>query len=134
MALLSQLGKYKNTGLFIIRVGLGVMMVMHGLPKIAHPDRWAGIGGAMKTFHITFFPAFWGFMCAVTEAIGGLFSVLGLWFRVVSLFMFIVMVVAATHHIVSGDGIMEASHAIELAFAYLGLMFLGPGLYSVDRK
>lgn len=34
MALLASLGKYRNTGLLIIRIGLGVMMMLHGYPKL----------------------------------------------------------------------------------------------------
>ena len=110
------------------------MMIVHGLPKIAHPEKWSGLGQSMGVLHIHFWPAFWGFMCALTEAVGGLFCVLGLWFRMVCLFMVFVFIVAALYHFDSGDGLNGASHAIELAFAFTGLIFLGPGLYSVDRK
>ena len=48
MALFSQLGNYKNTGLFLMRVGLGAMMIVHGLPKLTHPEKWAGLGSAME--------------------------------------------------------------------------------------
>ncbi|HAE66424.1 MAG TPA: DoxX family protein, partial [Sphingobacterium sp.] len=34
MAIWNSLGKYRDTGLLILRVGLGVMMIMHGLPKL----------------------------------------------------------------------------------------------------
>ena len=133
MALFSQLGNYKNAGLFIMRAGIGAMMIVHGLPKITHPEKWAGLGEAMGTLHIHFFPAFWGFMCALTETVGGLFSILGLWFRLVSLFMVIVFTVATLHHLNAGDSITDASHAIELGFVYIGFLFIGPGRYSVDK-
>ncbi len=133
MALFSQLGNYRNAGLFIMRCGIGAMMIFHGLPKITHPEKWAGLGEAMGNLHIHFLPAFWGFMCAITETIGGLFSILGLWFRLVSLFMIIVFAVAVTHHIMAGDGIGGASEAIELGFVYIGFLFLGPGRFSVDK-
>ena len=133
MALFSQLGNYRNTGLFIMRVGIGAMMIYHGLPKITHPEKWEGLGMAMGSLHIHFFPAFWGFMCAVTETVGGLFSILGLWFRLVSLLMIIVFTVAVLHHINAGDGIGGASEALELGFAYIGFLFIGPGRFSVDK-
>ncbi len=133
MALFPQLNNYRNTGLLIMRAGIGAMMIFHGLPKITHPEKWAGLGEAMGTLHIHFLPAFWGFMCAVTETIGGLFTVMGLWFRLVSLLMVFTFIVASLHHINSGDGLGEASHAIELAFVYFGFMFIGPGKFSVDK-
>lgn len=133
MALLSQLGNYKNGGLLVMRIGLGVMMVVHGLPKIAQPQNWAGLGESMGVLHIHFWPAFWGFMAALTEAVGGLFTILGLWFRIVCLFMIFLFVVASLYHFHNGDSIQEASHAIELGFVYLGLLFVGPGKHSVDK-
>lgn len=116
-----------------MRAGVGIMMVYHGLPKITHPEKWHGLGEAMGALHIHFWPAFWGFMCALTECIGGLFCVLGLWFRLVSILMVIVMVVAALHHFNTGDGLSGASHAIELAFVYFGFIFIGPGRFSIDK-
>jgi len=135
MPLLSQLGRYRNTGLFILRVGLGAMMIVHGFDKLkGGPSVWTNLGYAMNTMHMHYFPAFWGFMCAVTETIGGLFCILGLWFRVVSLLMMFNFTVAALFHFSKGDGLQEAAHALELVFVYTGLLFLGPGLYSVDRS
>ncbi len=134
MALLGTLGKYRNTGLLLMRFGIGALMVFHGLPKLSHPEQWAGLGKAMSALHIHFWPAFWGFMCALTEAVGGLFTILGLWFRVVAIFMLIVFGVAILFHFNSGDPMNDASEAMELAFVYLGFLFIGPGKYSVDKS
>lgn len=133
MALFGQLGNYKNGGLLVMRAGIGAMMIVHGMPKIAHYEKWAGLGESMGVLHIHFWPAFWGFMAALTETVGGLFTILGLWFRLVSLFMIFLFIVATLTHLNGGDGIGEASHAIELGFVYLGYLFLGPGKYSVDK-
>jgi len=134
MALFSQLGRYSNFGLLVMRAGLGAMMIVHGLPKLTHPEKWADLGAAMGNLHVHFFPAFWGFMCALTETVGGLFCILGLWFRLVSLLMLFNFFVAALSHIYGGDGIAEAAHAIELCFVFFGFLFVGPGSYSVDRS
>ena len=134
MALFSQLNRYSNFGLLVMRAGLGAMMIVHGLPKLTHPEKWADLGAAMGNLHIHFIPAFWGFMCALTETVGGLFCILGLWFRLVALFMVFNFVVAALSHIYGGDGIAEAAHAIELSFVFFGFLFIGPGNYSVDRN
>ncbi len=132
MALFSQLGKYRNTGILIMRAGIGIMMILHGLPKITNPGKWAGLGAAMGAIGIHFAPAFWGFMAALTETVGGLFSVLGLWFRLVCMFMIINMSVAVVFHINAGDSLKETAEAVELLFVYLGLLFIGAGKYSVD--
>lgn len=135
MALLSKLGKYKDTGLLILRIGLGVMFIMHGYPKLfGGPEKWVTIGNAMKYIGITFFPVGWGLLAAVTETFGGFLMMLGLAFRPVCILLSITMMVAATMHLKSGDGLNVASHAIEAAFVFIGLTFIGPGKYSVDKS
>jgi len=117
-----------------MRVGLGAMMIVHGLPNLTGGiATWEKLGHAMGNLNIHFFPTFWGFMSAVTETVGGLFCILGLWFRLVSLFMVINFAVAALFHFAAGAGVKEASHALELCFVFAGLVFLGPGRYSVDK-
>lgn len=133
MPLLAKLANYRNLGLLISRAGIGAMLITHGLPKIAHPEKWASLGEAVGVLHIHFWPAFWGFMAAATEAIGGLFCVLGLWFRVVCLFQIFLFTVASLFHLTGGDSLAEASHAIELGFVFIGFLFVGPGKYAVDK-
>ena len=135
MAIFDTLGKYRNTGLLLLRIGLGAMMMIHGLPKImGGPDGWAEIGSSMKIVHIDFIPAFWGFMAAITEGIGGFLLVLGLFFRPVNMLLVITMSIAALVHFNKGDGINGASHAIELAIVFFSLILIGPGKYSIDKK
>jgi putative oxidoreductase len=135
MAFFSNLGKYKNTGLLIIRLGLGIMFMFHGYPKLlGGPDNWAAVGAATKHVGINFFPVGWGFMAAAAETFGGFFILLGLAFRPATILLAITMAVAATMHIKNGDGLNDASHAIEAAVVFIGLTFIGPGKYSVDKK
>lgn len=135
MAIFDNLGKYRNTGLLILRLGLGAMMMVHGLPKImGGPDQWAGLGGSMKVVGIDFVPAFWGFMAAISEGLGGFLLLLGLFFRPVNILLTFTMIIAALVHFGKGEGIMGASHAIELGIVFFSLIFIGPGKYSVDRK
>jgi len=135
MAILDSLGKYRNTGLLILRVGVGIMMMTHGFPKLAGgPTGWANLGGSMKVIGIDFLPVFWGFMAAFAEGIGGLLLVLGLFFRPINAMLVFTMIIAALVHFGKGDGLSGASHAIELGFVFLALVFIGPGKYSIDKK
>lgn len=135
MAILSNLDSYRNTGLFIIRVGLGIMFVLHGYPKLlGGPDKWAQLGSATKYIGIHFAPTFWGFMSGCTETFGGFLLVLGLAFRPVCILLVINLTVAALMHLDSGGGLEQAAHAIEDAVVFAGLLFVGPGKYSVDKK
>lgn len=135
MALFSNLGNYRNFGLLIIRLGLGGMFIFHGLPKLeGGPEMWKGIGSAMATVGITFLPVMWGLLSALVEAVGGVLLILGLGFRPVCLLLVINLIVAAMFHFHKGDGWGGASHAIEDAIMFAGLLFVGPGKYSVDKK
>lgn len=130
-----KLGNYRNFGLLIIRVGLGIMFIYHGLPKLEGGiEAWKSIGMAIKNVGITFLPAVWGFLAAATETIGGALIIIGLAFRPACLLLVINLVIAALFHFSKGDGWMGASHAVEDAIMFAGLLFVGPGKYSVDKK
>lgn len=135
MAYLATLGKYKNLGLLIIRVGLGIMFIYHGFPKLAGGVRtWEETGRATQYVHVTFWPLVWGLLSAVVETFGGFLLIIGWAFRPICLLLLINMIVAIAMHLGKGDGLMAASHAIEDAVMFAGLIFLGPGAYSVDKK
>lgn len=125
----------RDFGILIMRLGLGAMFVYHGAPKImGGVDKWAGLGKAVAIFGINFMPAFWGFMASSSEFVGGILVFLGLYIREASVFLFITMVVATAFHFNRGDGLFGASHAIEVGAAFLSLVFIGAGKYSLDAK
>ncbi len=138
MALFSQVGKYSNFGLFIMRAGIGAILIMYGLPKLTHPEKWAGLGEAMGNLHIHFLYSFWGFMSALTLTVGGLFCILGLWFRLVSLLLLFNFIVATLVHLYGSGSLNErlndGAHAMELCFVFAGFFFVGAGKFSVDRS
>jgi putative oxidoreductase len=135
MAIWHTLNKYRDFGLLIIRVGLGAMFIYHGYPKLmGGPEKWAAVGSATKYVGITFAPVLWGLLAALIEAAGGMFIIFGLAFRPVCLLLAINMAIAALSHLGQGQGLSAASHAIEDGIVFLGLLVIGPGKYSVDRK
>jgi putative oxidoreductase len=130
------LSKYRDFGLLLMRVGLGGMMIMHGLPKlVAGPEQWAGLGEAMQHLGIHFLPVFWGFMAAASESIGGALLLIGFLFRPASALLFCTMAVAATMKYRIGDGaFLEWAWPAEMAIVFLSLLFIGAGRFSVDRS
>jgi len=135
MAIFDGLGKYRNTGLLLLRIGLGVMFIIHGFPKLAGgPSGWESLGGSMKVVGINFLPVFWGFMAAVAETFGGFLLIVGLFYRPACMLLVVTMAIAALVHFGKGDGLKGASHAIELGIVFFSLIFIGPGKYSVDKK
>lgn len=128
------LGKYRDFGLLLLRVGIGAMFVMHGLPKLmGGPEKWTQLGGAMQYIGISFMPVAWGLAATLSEFLGGILLVLGVLFRPACLLLTVTMAVAASMHLGKGEGLMAASHAIELGILFGSLLFIGPGRFSIDR-
>ena len=135
MAPFGSLAKYADVGLLIVRLGVGAMFMTHGIPKLAKgPEGWERLGRTMQYVGIDFAPTFWGLMAGLTETLGGFLLMLGLWTRATCLPLAFTMVMAAVHHLARGDGFGKASHAIEACFLFVGLFFIGPGRYSVDKR
>ena len=122
-------------GILLLRAGTGFMFMMHGLPKIkGGPGFWELIGGSMANLGITFAPTFWGFMAAFAEFGGGFLILLGLFFRPVTVLLFITMVVATIMHVSKGEDFNGYSHALEAAILFFSLYFIVPGRISLDNK
>lgn len=126
------LEKYRDLGLLILRLGVGISyMYFHGWSKISGgPDTWVRYGGNMELFGIAFGATFWGFMAAFSEFVGGFLIAIGFLFMPASVLIMLTMIVATTMHVVTGQG--GPAHSLKMAFVFAGLIFIGPGQYSVD--
>ena len=55
-------------GLLILRIGIGIMFMLHGAPKLlGGPEQWEKQGRVMQNLGIDFLPAFWGFMAGFSD-------------------------------------------------------------------
>lgn len=125
-----------DAGLLVIRLGVGLTFLwLHGWSKITGgPERWARLGGSLEPFGIAFAPEIWGLLAALAESLGGLLLALGLIFRPAAFALLMTMAIAVTSHLLDGDGWRGASHALKMAFVFLGLFVSGPGRYSLDER
>ncbi len=135
MSLIRSHYRYRDFGLLLLRVGIGAMFILHGLPKLmGGPEKWVQLGQAMELVGISQLPVFWGFMAGFAEVGGGILLALGLLFRPACFLLLITMIVATIRHAVGGDGFGGYSHAAEAAILFFSLLFIGPGKYSLDKK
>ena len=123
-----------NLGLLIIRLGLGIIFMIHGYPKlIGGINSWQWLGSQMGLLGIHFFPVMWGFIAAAVEFFGGALLILGFGTRLISLLLSFMMLVAFLYHVNKGDAFTVYSHPLSLLVVFIGLVFAGAGTYSLDK-
>jgi len=134
MKILDTNSKFSDTGLLVIRVGIGFFFAfVFGWPKISGgPEFWDMLGKAMNNLGIDFLPVFWGFMGAAAEFLGGILLILGLAFRPALVFMGVTMIVAFSQGLAGGQPFSQSTHPLELFLVFVGLFLTGPGKYSLD--
>tara|TARA_R110002124_G_scaffold221839_1_gene387288 strand:+ start:11707 stop:12123 length:417 start_codon:yes stop_codon:yes gene_type:complete len=133
---LDQLKKYKDEGLLLLRVGVGLdFLILHGWGKIAGGhEMWINLGQVMPHFGVDEIAMVWGFIATLTESLGALLFAIGYKFRLVSGLLGITMVVAVYAHLSGGDGWGQASHALKMVFVFFGMMAIGAGKYAIEKE
>ncbi len=124
---------YPDVALLLLRVAFGLYMAIgHGWGKItAGTEKWAELGGVVGIIGLDFAPAFWGFMAAISEFVAALLVAVGLVTRPAAILVALTMTMAATMHIVTGNGSPES--AIVYLVGFLAIALYGPGKYSLDK-
>ena len=116
-----------NLATFILRIGLGVLMIPHGYDKLVHFMQYKkdfynllGMGSTVSLAVVVFAELF----CSV-------FLIMGLFTRVIAAILAIEMtiVVFSKHH---GQVFGEGEHGMLYLTGYLAIVLLGPGRASLD--
>jgi putative oxidoreductase len=132
----------RSLGLLIARLGVGGIMIMHGL------TRWRGQGQGIQkqiaylTQFGTPYPeiAAWG--ATIFELVGGLFLIVGVLTPIVGLGLLIeqVLIIAYTSwykrwNLLNPDGSYNGGYEYNVALGLLGLLFfvMGGGAFAIDR-
>src|ERR1700704_1351056 len=104
MAALQFLGKYRETGLLLFRASIALIFIILIAPVLWNGQgSWERFGSAMEHLDIRGHYQFWGFLGAVLGCTGAILMILGLFFRVGTLFVLIVTLV----HLV---GVWDSHH------------------------
>jgi putative oxidoreductase len=121
-----------------LRIALGAILIPHGCQKLFGWFGGAGLAKFTTIFeNIGYKPGlFWVIVVALTEALGGLLLVFGLFTRVAALAVLIFMLNAI--YVTSAKGFFWTAGGFEysLLIAFVALYFLirGGGACSLDRK
>jgi len=129
-----------DTGLLILRVGIGIMFVLHGLPKIiGGPEGWEGLA----QYGLPFLPSgvlsmAFGLAAALSEFGGGLLLIMGCYQRLACAALAGTMAVAFSTKIGDvasfTDFAKTAGWPLELLIVFIALFFTGPGKYRLVKK
>jgi len=130
---LAFLAKYRETGLLLIRVSLGVIFILYAAPAlIGGPRAWAHFGAGAGNFGLDSHFQIWGFLGSLAGCLGGALIIFGLLFRIGVLLVF-VLALGYALAVYAGSGFRAALASIEMCFVLAGMLFIGPGKYSVDK-
>ena len=124
-------GRLGSTGLLLLRLAVGVMMIHHGQEKLADPQQFANT--YVASLHLPF-PLFFAYAAGLSELIGSWLLIFGLLTPLGALAITGTMAVAGYQHILTAGFNI---YVLELVVLYLGgssaLLLLGPGRFSLDR-
>lgn len=78
----------KDIGLLVFRILIGLAFIWHGVPKLlSGPEGWTALGSMMGALGIHLFPTFFGLLSGLAETFGGIFILLGLFYRPMAFFL-----------------------------------------------
>jgi len=130
---LTFLAKYREAGLLLIRVSIGVLFILYTAPAlIGGPKAWAHFGAGAAEFGLHSHLQLWGFLGSLLGCLGGVLMIFGLFFRI-GVLLVLVLAIGHALAVYEGAGFRFALPSIEMCFVLAGLLFIGPGKYSVDK-
>ncbi|HRH30776.1 MAG TPA: DoxX family protein [Candidatus Paceibacterota bacterium] len=118
----------KNTGLLLIRLGVGAIFLTHGVSKLSNMD---GVIGFFASLGI---PAFMAWVVAIVEAAGGLALILGVFTKISGVLLAITMLVAILKVKFPQGGFNASEFELILLLASLGLSLTGPGKFALKKS
>ena len=130
---LAFLAKYREFGLLLIRVSIGVLFILYTAPALlGGPSAWSSFGTGARNLGLYTNLQLWGFFGALFGCVGGVLLVFGLFFRL-GVLLLLILAIGHAIGVTKGASFRLALPSIEICFVLAGILFVGPGQYSVDK-
>jgi putative oxidoreductase len=114
-----------DSGLLALRIGVGIIFIYTGWLKVSNLDMTVGFFATMG------FSAFWAYLVAFVELLGGIAVLLGIWTSFAALPLAVIMVVVS--FLLRSDLNMMMTPVI-LFFSAIALALAGGGKYSLKQE
>lgn len=130
---LAFLAKYREFGLLLIRVSVGILFILYCAPALmGGPAAWSHFGAGARSLGLHSHLQIWGLLGALFGCIGGALIIFGLFFRI-GVLLLLVLAIGHAIGVSHASGFRIALPSIEMCFVLAGILFVGPGQYSVDK-
>ncbi|MBI2985771.1 MAG: DoxX family protein [Deltaproteobacteria bacterium] len=125
-----------NWGLLILRLGVGLIFITHGYPKMAGKGtdpkvNRQGLENSIRRLGLPF-PHEMAIVVGTIQFVGGLMLWLGLGTRLAAFSLAVIMLVAATRNFVEKQFLGSADWPFSLLTSLLALLLTGGGTLSLD--
>lgn len=128
---MSLLNKLRPLALLLLRLGLGIIFIYHGFPKL-----FTHMSEAAAAFPHMGFPSYFAYIAGIVEFFGGCLLIVGLFTRIAALLIAGEMAIALIKvHLPQGGPLAVGKYELPLALAVSAftLVALGAGALSLDR-
>jgi putative oxidoreductase len=134
--MLNFFGTLASWGPDFLRLTVGVIMIVHGYPKIADPAFRKGLAQFIQSLGFRP-PLFWAYVVGIAEFFGGICLLLGLFTRLAALvlaieFLVIIVKVKWPKGFMADKGGAEYDWALWMML--LSLLVTGPGRLALDHR
>ena len=125
-----------NFGVLIIRLGLGLLFLIHGYPKMS--GRWGEVKGSRESLTKSIrrlrlpFPYYLAILVGTVECFGGGMLILGFGTRWAAMALVVIMLVATGRNYTEKGFIGSADFPFSVLTTRLGLALIGSGSISLD--
>ncbi|HEY4521814.1 MAG TPA: DoxX family protein [Candidatus Paceibacterota bacterium] len=131
LSLFPQLLDFGTLGPVFLRIGLAVVFIAHGYPKLFKKDNFLGTAQFFESINIK--PGkFWVMIVGVVEFFGGILLFAGLFTQLVALLLVVDMLVAIWKVNFKKGLVRGYEFELILLLSALALVVLGAGAFSLD--